>query len=619
MAFLRRLQTIRTLFPKFQYPNSPPYLIGSSKNDYSCFSNALELKSRTISFCPYNSHDVLPWVYGSTMTLRSSMAMEMPIFVNDKRLLSTQARPPSQARHMGALKVSMTSPGFIYEPYAPRERIPFWRRWFTKSGWQRTKADIILELKSAYAISKLRKSGYSKHEFYKEAVDLYKEINTMMANADKNSLRKAVTEKMFSELKNEIKQRESMWSKIYWELVEPVVKIRTLRARLIGVDRNDLKKVFIQLTLELLTKQKFEACDSKGTIVSGDKSKEPAHPYYLNPKTTLPFFSKLHCIAPIYQSILPLNTRFLTTQNYESDSFPDKPTAVYYDDRVNAAGLEGDFDTLRYLLNKRIRDCCCNTVNTFKFITNTDDSLSSLDDLIQTLARLDNGFPRTSAFNALIARLCKLERIEESLHIVDIMERGQYGLNTCSFHPILNSLTHKKKMEAAWEVIEKMKAVGVSPDLTSFNYLLTAYCYNGNVKDASKVMKKIEEMGLGADSRTYDALVLGACRVGKVDAALMLLRTMEDNGEHMLYSTHVHVINGLLRLGYYFQAIKFVKIFGGRDKSLDVHSFGVLASKLINMKRVDEAKLVLEEMEERGLIMGEKLRNYYNLNVKNVK
>lgn len=28
----------------------------------------------------------------------------------------------------GALKVSMTSPGFIYEPYAPREQIPFWRR-----------------------------------------------------------------------------------------------------------------------------------------------------------------------------------------------------------------------------------------------------------------------------------------------------------------------------------------------------------------------------------------------------------------------------------------------------------------------------------------------------------
>jgi len=36
-------------------------------------------------------------------------------------------------------------------------------------------------------------------------------------------------------LKNEIKQRESAWSKVYWEMVEPVVTIRTLRARLVSI------------------------------------------------------------------------------------------------------------------------------------------------------------------------------------------------------------------------------------------------------------------------------------------------------------------------------------------------------------------------------------------------
>ncbi|MBA0796990.1 hypothetical protein Gohar_007718 [Gossypium harknessii] len=168
----------------------------------------------------------------------------------------------------------MTSPGFVYEPYALREPIPFWKRYFTRTGWRQTKEDIKSELKSAYAIAKLRKTGYSKQKFYKEAVELYKEISTLIANGDKTSLRKAVTENMFSALKNEIKQRESIWSKVYWELVEPIVKIRTLRARLIGVDKNDLNKAFIQLTLEFLTKEKFEAYDSKGAVVAGDKTKE---------------------------------------------------------------------------------------------------------------------------------------------------------------------------------------------------------------------------------------------------------------------------------------------------------------------------------------------------------
>ncbi|KAL6563006.1 hypothetical protein OROHE_005593 [Orobanche hederae] len=193
---------------------------------------------------------------------------------------------------MGSLKVSMTSPGFVYEPYSLREPISFLYRWFTRSGWKRTKEDIILELKSAYAIAKLRKSGYSQKKFYEEAVDLFKEINTQMANGDKGLLRKLVTENMYSAIKNEIKQREAVWSHVYWELLMPIVKIRTLRARLIGVDRNDLNKVFVQLTLEFLSKQivtninsewtfdylshlkKFEAYNSSGAVVAGDKDKE---------------------------------------------------------------------------------------------------------------------------------------------------------------------------------------------------------------------------------------------------------------------------------------------------------------------------------------------------------
>ncbi|XP_077232172.1 mitochondrial inner membrane translocase complex, subunit Tim44-related protein [Tasmannia lanceolata] len=205
----------------------------------------------------------------------SLMVTKLSISLNDTRSASTQVKAPPQIRKSGALKVSMVSPGIVYEPYKPREPIPFWKRWFTRSGWRRTKDDFILELRNAYAVAKLRKiSGYSKKTFYLEAVQLYKEINSLMANGDKTSLRKAVTENMYSALKNEIKQRESMWSSVYWELIVPVVKIRTLRARMISIDKKDLNKAFIQLTIEFVSKQKFEAYDSKGNVVSGDKSKE---------------------------------------------------------------------------------------------------------------------------------------------------------------------------------------------------------------------------------------------------------------------------------------------------------------------------------------------------------
>uniref|UniRef100_A0A251SQ61 Uncharacterized protein n=1 Tax=Helianthus annuus TaxID=4232 RepID=A0A251SQ61_HELAN len=90
----------------------------------------------------------------------------------------------------------------------------------------------VFELKNAYAIAQLRKFGYSKTKFYMEDVNLYKVA-----------------------LKSVIKLRESRRSNAYSELIEPVTKIRTLRARMIGVAKDDLSKVFIWLTLEFLSKQ----------------------------------------------------------------------------------------------------------------------------------------------------------------------------------------------------------------------------------------------------------------------------------------------------------------------------------------------------------------------------
>ncbi|KAK7391968.1 hypothetical protein VNO78_20393 [Psophocarpus tetragonolobus] len=275
MTPFKRFHLVRTLYRSSQIGESSSYLLSGCKSYSYTLSNGSDANFR--SFYPQLSNGPgFPFAGVKSLTLRSTVGAELSIFMNNKRMVTTQAqqvKAPSQARSR-AQQLSITSPGFIYEPYEPRVKIPFWKRWFTRTGWRRTKNDIILELKSAYAISKLRKAGYSKNQFYNEAASMYKEINTLLANGDKRSLRKAVTDKMFSVLKNEIKQRETTWSKVYWEMVEPVVKIRTLRARLIGVDRKDLNKVFIQLTLEILAKQKFEAYDSNGSVVAGDKSKE---------------------------------------------------------------------------------------------------------------------------------------------------------------------------------------------------------------------------------------------------------------------------------------------------------------------------------------------------------
>lgn len=278
-------------------------------------------------------------------------------------------------------------------------------------------------------------------------------------------------------------------------------------------------------------------------------------------------------------------------------------TAHHYDDLINAAGRSGEFSAVRRLLTNRWRDGFFNTKSTFNFITS---DLTALEETLQTLKYLEKGFAKKGAYDSLIARLSRLDRTRHALRVAQIMVSENVGANAVSFHPILNFLSRKNTDEAA-RVLEMMKRMKVLPDVTSYNYVLTSYCFDGKLEEAAKVVDEMDENGIVYDSRTYDALVLGACKVKRVDGGLVLLRRMVNEGISALYSTHIHVINALLKQGYYGQAVEFVLIYAGRDKALDHECFGVLARRLISLKRFDEAKLVLEEMRSRGLEIGGKL------------
>ncbi|KAL5723105.1 hypothetical protein ACHQM5_006543 [Ranunculus cassubicifolius] len=288
----------------------------------------------------------------------------------------------------------------------------------------------------------------------------------------------------------------------------------------------------------------------------------------------------------------------------------DEPTAASYDDLIASAANSNDLTTVRRLLNKRNKDGLFNTAKTFKFVTDTYLN-TNLDDLIQTLSNLDKGFTRKNAFDCLIIHLCKSKKIEESLTLINTMIAKGISVNAVTFHPLL-SVLGKQSLDQ-WRVINVMMENKIDIDITAYNYLLTACCYQGDLTGAARVVEMVLEKGMKADTRTYDALIMGACKVGKVEAGLVLLRKMEEERIPAMYCTHTHVIKSLVGLGCFSQAVEFVMIFVGRDKQLDESNFGFLLNSLVRKKRVEEAKLIFEEMEKRGLGMGDKLQSEYKI------
>lgn len=275
-----------------------------------------------------------------------------------------------------------------------------------------------------------------------------------------------------------------------------------------------------------------------------------------------------------------------------------------FDDLINAAGRKRDFAAVRHLLSRRMSDGLLNTNNTFQFIA-IDPSV--LDELLQSLGVIDDWFTRKHAHDAVVAQLARLYRTTDALRVAETMARKKYGATAVTFHPILNALARKKEMSAAWRVLDVMRACNVRPALTSYNYIISAHCSVGDVASAAEALVKMEAEGMRPDSMTYDALVQGACRARKVEAALVLMRRMVEDGVPALFSTYAHIISEMLRCRCDRAALEFVGIFAGRDRKLDAENFLFLGRRLKNMKRITEAKVVVEEMVKRGLPIGDGL------------
>ncbi|XP_076953484.1 pentatricopeptide repeat-containing protein At2g40240, mitochondrial-like [Bidens hawaiensis] len=305
-------------------------------------------------------------------------------------------------------------------------------------------------------------------------------------------------------------------------------------------------------------------------------------------------------------TVLTVTRRLLTTVK-----LPEPASSAAYDDLIYTAGINRDFTTVRHLLNHRYTNGFFTTNNTFKFIST---NLYVLNDVIKTVSDLNESHARKKAYESLISRLCKLQLIDSALHVAETAA-GKHAADASTFHPILSFVTRKKNFDLAWRVVEVMKANNVARDVTCYNFLLTSYSVAGDLKSTAGVLRIMETKGVRADARTYDALVLGACKAGKVDGAIGIMVRMVEEGVGALYATYAHVIGSLVKLGYCAQAVEFVVGYSGKDKKLDSHNFGLLASRLMGVKKMDEVKYVLEEMVKRELDMDESLQNYYNENV----
>ncbi|KAL3156146.1 hypothetical protein ABBQ32_012436 [Trebouxia sp. C0010 RCD-2024] len=189
-----------------------------------------------------------------------------------------QVGPVSHMRG-GMIKAVFISPNVLMEPYTgPGVPLPFLQSWFTLSGWRARKERTMSNLKSMYAIAKLKKNikGFGLRVFKEEALQVYKETCQLLAEGDQSRLRQATTPALFDNMKREIKARQDGgWKSVRWSMVKPpkLGQMDILHGRIMAQNPKDDKSAWVQLTVQIPSEQTFAAYNGKRVLVAGDPDK----------------------------------------------------------------------------------------------------------------------------------------------------------------------------------------------------------------------------------------------------------------------------------------------------------------------------------------------------------
>ncbi|KAL0029034.1 hypothetical protein WJX77_000889 [Trebouxia sp. C0004] len=189
------------------------------------------------------------------------------------------AQGPMSHMRSGMIKAVFISPNVLMEPYrGPGLRVPFLQSWFTLPGWRARKERTMSNIKSMYAIAKLKKNikGFGLRKFKEEALHVYEETCQLLAEGDQSRLRQATTPALFGDMKREIKARQDGgWKSVRWSMVKRpnLGQLDILHGRIMAQNPKDDKTAWVQLTVKIPSEQSFAAYSAKKSLVAGNPDK----------------------------------------------------------------------------------------------------------------------------------------------------------------------------------------------------------------------------------------------------------------------------------------------------------------------------------------------------------
>jgi large subunit ribosomal protein L45 len=194
--------------------------------------------------------------------------------VNDAKVDRLRPKFGHRIMKTSTLRIHMSSPGIIFDPFIPRRTRLLMSSLLTSEGWQERWKQLRTRIRATLAVIMIKRRirGWTSHEFVNEAERIYIQMNEALANEDKNRLHELTTETFYRELRRE-------WSRLHhekgvynlWRYFGRIDKPQI--ANLVIARTPDKKAEFAQITVNLHSFQSLCVYSKEHRILSGNLEK----------------------------------------------------------------------------------------------------------------------------------------------------------------------------------------------------------------------------------------------------------------------------------------------------------------------------------------------------------
>ncbi|KAE8664187.1 putative pentatricopeptide repeat-containing protein [Hibiscus syriacus] len=191
------------------------------------------------------------------------------------------------------------------------------------------------------------------------------------------------------------------------------------------------------------------------------------------------------------------------------------------------------------------------------------DKLTEARSCVESLSTI--GFSAPLSYSLYIRALCRADRLEEALEILDnagteqspldqyvygslvhaMLRKGRFeqalakvnSLKQANIHPTVHVYTSlivhffkEKQIGSALAILAKMEKEGCLPSIVTYSAMIRGYMDTGKAADAWNIFHNMKMNRLKPDFKTYSTFISCLCKVGRSEEAMQLLSEMRSSG-----------------------------------------------------------------------------------------